>query len=73
MECQLKGDLKKHFARLPSFTEVYKKKLPCLFQATDKVMFLSWSLLKRQKPIFCNTVILKFEQMFLSEMRVDMT
>ena len=34
--------------------------------------FLSWSLIKLQL-ILCNTFILKFEQMYLREMRVDMT
>ena len=63
----------KHSARLPWFTEIYKKKSPCILRATNEVMFLFWSLIKRQKPFFCNTFILKFEQMYLPEMRVDMT
>ena len=37
--------------RLPWFTELYKKKLPCIFQVTNKVMFLSWSLIKQQECI----------------------
>ena len=74
-KCQITGHFKKTFniARLPWLTEIYKKKLPCIFQATNEVMFLSRSLMKQQKPFFCNTFIFKFEQMYLPEMRVDMT
>ena len=32
-----------------------------------EVMFLSWSLVRRQKPIFCNTLILTFKLMYLPE------
>ena len=53
------------FKKGVSFPEIYKKMLPCLFQGTNEVMFLSWSLIKRQKTFFCNTFMLKFEQMYL--------
>ena len=46
------GEMSKIVARLRCFTEICKKKLPCIFQATNEVMFLSWSLIKRQKPFF---------------------
>ena len=52
------------------FAEIYEKKLPYIFY---EVMFLTWSLLKRQNTFFCNTFILKFGLMYLPEMRVDMT
>ena len=44
-----------------------------IFQATNEVMYLSWSLIKRQNTLFCNTFILKFERIYLPEMRVEMT
>ena len=59
--------------RLPWFADIYKRNLPCIFQATNEVMFLSWSLIKRQNTFFCNTFILKFERMYLPKMRVQMT
>ena len=65
--------LGKLYSRLPWFSESYKKKLPCAFQATNEVMCLSWSIIKRQNTFFCNTFILKYELMYLPEMRVDMT
>ena len=34
-------NLRKISATLPWFTEMYKKKLPYIFQATNEVMFLS--------------------------------
>ena len=35
--------LKKLSTRLPWFADIYKRKLPSTFQATNEVMFLSWS------------------------------
>ena len=64
--------LRKLFATLLWLAEIYKKKLPGIFQATNEAILLSWSHTKRQKPFFCiDTFILKFEQMYLPEMRVD--
>ena len=68
----LDRELRQLYARLPWSAEIYKKKLPCIFQATNEVMFLSWSLIKRQKPFLCNTFILKLELTYLPEMRVDL-
>ena len=69
----MNSDLRKLSTRLPWFAEIYVKKLPCIFQATNEVMFLFWLLIKWQKAFFYNyTFILKFEQMYLPEMHVDM-
>ena len=35
--------LKKLSTRLPWFADIYKRKLPSTLQATNEVMFLSWS------------------------------
>ena len=41
--------------------------------SNNEVMFLSWSLIQWQNTFFCNTFMLKFERMYLPEMRVEMT
>ena len=41
------------------FTEIYKKKLPYIIQATNEVMFLSWSLIERQNKFFCYTIYIE--------------
>ena len=64
-----KRQLRKLSTRLPWFADIYKRKSLCIFQATNEVMFLSWSLTKRQNTFFCNTFILKFERMYLPKMR----
>ena len=46
---ELDGEmLNKLSTRWPWFADIYKRKLPCIFQATSEVMCLSWSLIKRQ-------------------------
>ena len=45
-------------ARLPIGSQklFIKGSMPCTFQATNEVMFLSWSLIKRQNTFFRNTL-----------------
>ena len=50
-----------------------RRKLSWIFQETSEFMFSAWSPTKRRKPVFRNTLVLKFELVYLPEMRVDMT
>ena len=59
-EMSKKAILRKLSARLPWFTEIYKKKLPCIFQAANEVMFfllVAYKTVETEKPFFCNTFI----------------
>ena len=52
------------------FAEIYKK-LPCIFQATNEVVFLLVAY-KTAKKNFLEKFMLKFELMYLPEMLVNM-
>ena len=54
-EMSNKTILRKLSARLPWFIEIYKKKLPCIFQAMN--ILVAYETAETEEPFFFNTFI----------------